>query len=408
MIKNIFKNIGPGTLVAAAFIGPGTVTLCTLAGVNFGFNLLWAMLLSIIATIVLQEMAARLGIISQKGLSEVIREEIKTPFLRKGITILILAAVVVGNASYEAGNISGGILGLESVLGKYSFSLGTNSINSMSLLIGLIAFALLYIGSYKFLEKALISLVLLMSVSFVATTIITKPNLLEVLNGLFIPKFPEKSILTIIGLVGTTVVPYNLFLHAALVKERWHKKEDLKFARKDTMISIILGGLVSMAIIISAAAIQTPDIANAADLAKGLAPLFGDFAKYFMALGLFAAGITSAITAPLAAAYVAKGCLGWSGGLKSKKFRFVWIAILFLGVLFSSIGIKPIEIIKFAQVANGMLLPIIAGILLWIVNKKSVLGSYVYSKTQNILGILIVCIAVFLGVKVILKVLNIL
>jgi manganese transport protein len=408
MIKNIFKNIGPGTLVAAAFIGPGTLTLCTLAGVNFGFNLLWAMLLSIIATIVLQEMAARLGIISQKGLSEVIREEIKTPFLRKGITILILAAVVVGNASYEAGNISGGILGLESVLGKYSFSLGTNSINSMSLLIGLIAFALLYIGSYKFLEKALISLVLLMSVSFVATTIITKPNLLEVLNGLFIPKFPEKSILTIIGLVGTTVVPYNLFLHAALVKERWHKKEDLKFARKDTMISIILGGLVSMAIIISAAAIQTPDIANAADLAKGLAPLFGDFAKYFMALGLFAAGITSAITAPLAAAYVAKGCLGWSGGLKSKKFRFVWIAILFLGVLFSSIGIKPIEIIKFAQVANGMLLPIIAGILLWIVNKKSVLGGYVNSKIQNILGIIIVCIAVFLGAKGILKVLNIL
>jgi len=408
MIKNIFKNIGPGTLVAAAFIGPGTVTLCTLAGVNFGFNLLWAMLLSIIATIVLQEMAARLGIISQKGLSEVIREEIKTPFLRKGITVLILAAVVVGNASYEAGNISGGILGLESVLGKYHFSLGTISINLMSLLIGLIAFVLLYIGSYKFLEKALISLVLLMSVSFIATAIITKPNLLEVLNGLFIPKFPEKSILTIIGLVGTTVVPYNLFLHAALVKERWHKKEDLKFARKDTVISIILGGLVSMAIIISAAAIQTTDIANAADLAKGLAPLFGDFAKYFMALGLFAAGITSAITAPLAAAYVAKGCLGWSGGLKSKRFRFVWIAILFLGVLFSSIGIKPIEIIKFAQVANGMLLPIIAGILLWIVNKKSVLGSYVNSKTQNILGILIVGIAIFLGVKGILKVLNIL
>ncbi|MFT5672247.1 MAG: manganese transport protein [Polaribacter sp.] len=408
MIKNIFKNIGPGTLIAAAFIGPGTVTLCTLAGVNFGFNLLWAMLLSIIATIVLQEMAARLGIISQKGLSEVIREEIKSPFLKQFITILILAAVVVGNASYEAGNISGGVLGLESVLGKFRLPLGRMSINLMSLLIGLIAFTLLYIGNYKFLEKALISLVLLMSVSFIATAIITKPNLLDVLNGLFIPKFPEKSILTIIGLVGTTVVPYNLFLHAALVKERWHKKEDLKFARKDTIISIILGGLVSMAIIISAAAIQTTDISNAADLAKGLAPLFGNFAKYFMALGLFAAGITSAITAPLAAAYVAKGCLGWSGGLKSKKFRSVWITILFLGVLFSSIGIKPIEIIKFAQVANGMLLPLIAGVLLWIVNKKSVLGGYVNTKTQNILGIFILCIAIFLGVKGILKVLNIL
>jgi manganese transport protein len=406
MIKNTFKNIGPGTLVAAAFIGPGTVTLCTLAGVNFGFNLLWAMLLSIIATIVLQEMAARLGIISQKGLSEVIREEIKSPFLRQCITILILSAVVVGNASYEAGNISGGILGLEGVLGKYGIAIGTISINLMSLLIGFIAFILLYIGNYKFLEKALISLVLLMSVSFIATAILTKPNLLEILNGMFVPRFPEKSILTIIGLVGTTVVPYNLFLHASLVKERWHKKEDVSLARKDTIISIILGGLVSMAIIISAAAIQTTDIANAADLAKGLAPLFGDFATYFMALGLFAAGITSAITAPLAAAYVAKGCLGWSGGLKSKKFRFVWFAILFLGVLFSSIGIKPIEIIKFAQVANGILLPIIAGILLWIVNKKSVLGNFVNTKTQNILGVFILLIAIFLGVKGILKVLD--
>ena len=406
MIKNIFKNIGPGTLVAAAFIGPGTVTLCTLAGVNFGFNLLWAMLLSIIATIVLQEMAARLGIISQKGLSEVIREEIKSPLLKQCITILILSAVVVGNASYEAGNISGGILGLESVLGKYSMVIATIPINLMSLLIGFIAFILLYIGNYKFLEKALISLVLLMSVSFIATAILTKPNILAVLKGMFIPRFPERSILTIIGLVGTTVVPYNLFLHASLVKERWHKKEDLSFAKKDTIISIILGGLVSMAIIISAAAIKTTDISNAADLAKGLAPLYGDFATYFMALGLFAAGITSAITAPLAAAYVAKGCLGWSGGLKSKKFRFVWFAILFLGVLFSSIGIKPIEIIKFAQVANGILLPIIAGILLWIVNKKSVLGSFVNSKIQNILGVLILVIAIFLGVKGILKVLN--
>lgn len=406
MLKKYFKNIGPGTLIAAAFIGPGTVTLCTLAGVNFGFNLLWAMLLSIIATIVLQEMAARLGVISQKGLSEVIREEIKTPFLRQFITILILSAVVIGNASYEAGNISGGILGLESVLGNYSFSFGENSLNLMSFLIGVIAFILLYIGNYKFLEKALITLVLLMSISFVATAIITKPNFLAILNGLFIPKFPEKSILTIIGLVGTTVVPYNLFLHASLVKERWHKKEDLKFARKDTIFSIILGGLVSMAIIISAAAIKTTDITNAADLAKGLAPLYGDFAKYFMGIGLFAAGITSAITAPLAAAYVAKGCLGWSGGMKSKKFRFVWISILFLGVLFSSIGIKPIEIIKFAQVANGMLLPIIAVILLWIVNKKSVLGAFVNSKMQNFLGFIILVIAIFLGVKGILKVLN--
>ncbi|WP_439129767.1 Nramp family divalent metal transporter [Polaribacter sp.] len=406
MIKNWFKNIGPGTLVAAAFIGPGTVTLCTLAGVNFGFHLLWAMLLSIIATIILQEMAARLGVISQKGLSELIRQEIKTPFLRSFFTLLILAAIVVGNASYEAGNISGGILGLESLLGKYQLDFTNRSVNLMSFVIGIIAFILLFIGNYKFLERALITLVVLMSISFLTTAILTKPNIIQILEGLLVPKFPEKSILTIIGLVGTTVVPYNLFLHASLVKERWHKKEDLSFVKKDTIISIILGGLVSIAIIIAAAAIPFLEITNAADLAKGLAPLYGDFAKYFMGLGLFAAGITSAITAPLAAAYVAKGCLGWNGGLKSKKFRFVWIVILFLGVLFSSTGIKPIEIIKFAQVANGILLPIIAGTLLWIVNKKAVLGSYVNSKIQNFFGFIILGITIFLGIKGILKVFN--
>ncbi|RBW54670.1 divalent metal cation transporter [Tenacibaculum sp. E3R01] len=407
MIKNWLKNIGPGTLVAAAFIGPGTVTLCTLAGVNFGMNLLWAMLVSIIATIILQEMAARLGIISQKGLSEVIRSEINNPFLRQIITVLILSAIVIGNASYEAGNISGGILGLETVFGKMILEIGGVSINFMSVFIGVIAFALLFIGNYKFLEKTLITLVLLMSFSFLITALITKPNLVEILKGLFVPKFPEESLLTIIGLIGTTVVPYNLFLHASLVKEKWKRADELTFAKKDTIISIILGGLVSIAIIISAASIQTNSVGSVTDLAKSLAPLYGEFAKYFLALGMFAAGITSAITAPLAAAYVAKGCLGWSGGLKSNKFRMVWIFILFLGVLFSSFGIKPIEIIKFAQVANGMLLPVIAGVLLWIMNKKSVLGKYSNTKTQNIFGIIILVFSVFLGVKSILKVLNV-
>lgn len=364
------------------------------------------MLLSIIATIVLQEMAARLGIISQKGLTEVIREEIKHPFFRQFITVLILGAIIIGNASYEAGNISGGVLGLETVFGKSTVNLGSVSVNLMSVFIGIIAFILLYIGNYKFLEKALITLVLLMSFSFLVTAIITKPNIINILKGLLVPKFPEKSIMTIIGLVGTTVVPYNLFLHASLVKERWHKKEDLSFAKKDTVISIVLGGLVSMAIIISAAAIQEKGISNAADLAKGLAPLFGEFAKYFLALGLFAAGITSAITAPLAAAYVAKGFLGWNGGLKSKKFRMVWMFILLLGVLFSSIGIKPIELIKFAQIANGMLLPIIAGVLLWVMNKKNVLGEFINTKSQNSIGFIILAVTIFLGAKGILKVFN--
>ena len=403
MIKQWFKNIGPGPLVAAAFIGPGTVTLCTIAGVNFGFALLWAMVLSVVATVVLQEMSARLGIISQKGLAETIRLEIKQPTLKVLAIVLILSAIVIGNAAYEAGNISGGVLGLEAIFGVKHLELGLFSLNYFSLAIGIVAFILLYIGNYKVLEKALVSLVILMSLAFLVTAIMTKPDISAILEG-FIPRFPEDSILTIVGLVGTTVVPYNLFLHASLVKEKWKGESDLKYARKDTLVAIVLGGMVSMCIIVSAAAIQTSEVSNAGDLAKGLEPLFGSFSKYFLAIGLFAAGITSAITAPLAAAYVASGCLGWSSNMKTKQFRAVWMLILVLGVLSSSSGIKSIEIIKFAQVANGILLPVIAGFLIWMVNKHSILGDYRNNLKQNILGIIILAITIFLGLKSILKV----
>ena len=408
MIRNAFKNIGPGPFIAAAFIGPGTVTLCTLSGANFGYTLLWAMALSILATIALQEMSARLGIISQKGLAEVIRTEIKNPLLRAGAILLILSAIVIGNAAYEAGNISGGALGLEAVFGERAFMLGGFPLNIFCAAIGVIAFILLYIGNYKVLEKALISLVVLMSLSFLIAAVMTKPDFVEIIKGIFRPKLPQNSILTVIGLIGTTVVPYNLFLHSSLVKEKWSKESDLKYARKDTIIAIALGGAVSMCIIISAAAIQTQDINNASDLAKGLEPLFGSLAKYVLSIGLFAAGITSAITAPLAAAFVASGCLGWKPNMRSAKFRSVWMFILILGVLSSTSGFKSIEIIKFAQVANGILLPVIAGVLIWIVNKKSILGIHRNNLKQNILGVSILAITIFLGLKSILKVFELL
>ncbi len=403
-MRKIFKNIGPGTLVAAAFIGPGTVTVCTLAGVQYSFTLLWAMLLSIIATIVLQEMAARLGLVSGMGLAKSVKKEIKIPIFRTLAVILIVSAILVGNAAYEAGNISGGVLGLGTIFSETTVSIGGFNLNYLNVLVGVIAFILLYLGNYKILERSLIFLVLLMSLSFVITAIITKPDIVEVLKGIFIPSFPEEGWLTIIALVGTTVVPYNLFLHASLVKEKWKGVEELRLARRDTYISIVLGGLVSMAIIVSAAAISGSEVRNASDLAKGLEPLYGNFSKYFLSLGLFAAGITSAITAPLAAAYVAKGCFGWSGGLRSGNFRSVWMVVLALGVIISSGGWKPIEVIKFAQVANGLLLPIIAGFLLWVVNRKTVLGDYCNSRVQNVLGWLIVLTTVLLGAQSLAKV----
>jgi Mn2+/Fe2+ NRAMP family transporter len=395
----MFKKLGPGVLVAAAFIGPGTVTACTLAGVNFGYSLLWAMLLSIIATYVLQEMSARLGIITQKGLADVIKQELHNPWIRNSVIALIFSAIIIGNASYEAGNIGGATLGMEALFGlTYS--------SFYPILLGMSAFLLLYFGSYKALEKVFIFLVLIMSMSFVMTAILTQPNLWQLIKGLFVPAIPEGSILTIIALVGTTVVPYNLFLHAALVSEKWKSEKDLKLAKRDTLVSIILGGLVSISIIISAAAIKSSEVNNVLDMAKALEPLYGSAALYFMGIGLLAAGITSAITAPLAAAYVANSCFGWKADFKNAKFRAIWIMILVLGVVFLSFGIKPIEIIKFAQITNGLLLPIIAIFLLWVVNRVGVMGKYKNTLWQNCIGLAIILLSIVLGAKSILTVLG--
>jgi len=403
-MRKWLSNIGPGTLITAAFIGPGTVTVCTLVGANFGYTLLWALLLSVTACVVLQEMAARLGVVTQKGLSEVLRSQFTNKILKWFFLMIILSAVFIGNAAYQAGNISGGVLGLETIVGSPKLIVAGIEVNYGSILIGLIAFLLLYLGNYKILERCLISLVLFMSLAFIITAIVTKPDFKEILKG-FVPRIATENLFTIVGLVGTTVVPYNLFLHASLVKEKWKSNNDLPHARKDTFIAIALGGLVSISIIIAANSIRDIEVNTAADLAKSLEPVFGVLAKYVLSFGLLAAGMTSAITAPLAAGYVVSGCMGWNEGLKGKKFRAVWMFILGLGVLFSSLDFTAIQVIQFAQVANGILLPIITAFLLWIMNQKSVLKEYTNSWWQNLFGITILVITIFLGVRSIISVL---
>jgi Mn2+/Fe2+ NRAMP family transporter len=393
------KKIGPGVLIAAAFIGPGTVTVCTLAGVKFGYALLWAMLISVLATIVLQEMAARLGLVTQKGLGDAILSQLHNKTIRFIMVGIVLAAILIGNAAYEAGNIGGAVLGVEALFGSayktvYPF------------IIGSVAFVLLWFGSYKILEKVFVTLISIMSISFLITAILTKPDIAALVKGLFVPTLPEGGVLTIIALIGTTVVPYNLFLHASLVSEKWESATDLKWVKRDVLMSIGLGGLVSMAIIISASAITVDDVKGAADLAKGLEPLFGSLAVYCMGVGLFAAGVTSSITAPLAAAYVASSFFGWGKNRKDFRFRLVWIVILLVGTLSLFFNFRPIEIIKFAQVANGILLPVIASMLVWMVNRPSLMGKHKNSVIQNIFGVFIIVLSVILGFKSILKVMG--
>ena len=387
-----FRDIGPGVLIAAAFIGPGTVTLCTIAGASFGYSLIWAIILSTFSTIVLQEMSLRIGLVTRMNLAEVIRTSIKSKILNRFIILLIISSILIGNTAYEAGNITGASLGISAII-KYE------SINYIPVFIGLIAFVILIQGDYKILEKSLVSLVIVMSISFFITAIMTRPDITSLLKGIFKPQVNSSNLIVVLGLIGTTVVPYNIFLHSSLVSEKWNSIEKLKVARIESFISILLGGLVSLSIIITAASVSNQNVTGVIDLAKGLEPLYGKFAIYFLGLGLFASGITSSITAPLAAAYVAKSCFGWNNSLKSKRFRLVWIFILITGVFVSMIKINPIEIIKFAQFSNSLLLPIIAIILLWLINDKNIISSKFNYKYQNIFGFFIVIISLVLGIK---------
>ena len=387
-----FRDIGPGVLIAAAFIGPGTVTLCTIAGASFGYSLIWAIILSIFSTIVLQEMSLRIGLITKMNLAQVIRINIKSKFLNRLLLILIISSILIGNAAYEAGNITGASLGISAIL-------NSQSINYIPIFIGLIAFIVLYQGDYKVLERSLVFLVLIMSISFFITAIITRPDISALINGVITPKIDSNNLMIILGLIGTTVVPYNLFLHSSLVSEKWNSVNKLKVARFESFFSILIGGLVSLSIIITAASVNNKDVNGVIDLAKGLEPLYGNFAIYFLGIGLFASGITSSITAPLAAAYVAKSCFGWQDSLKSRKFRAIWIIILIIGVLVSMVKINPIEIIKFAQFSNSLLLPIIAIILLWLINNKNIISNEYSYRYQNIFGFLIVIISIILGTK---------
>jgi Mn2+/Fe2+ NRAMP family transporter len=375
-----------------------------LAGVHHGFDLLWAMVFSIIATMVLQEMAARIGLVTHKGLAEIIRLETSRPILKMLSLILVLSAIVIGNAAYEAGNLSGSYMGVEAM----GISLSISGFNPMGLIVGTIAFALLFSGNYKLIERWLIGLVLIMSVSFLIAAIATRPSLMAILQGMFIPSIPDQGTLTVMGIVGTTVVPYNLFLHSSLIKEKWEGSTYLSDVRKDLYISIGLGGLVSIMIIIAAAALKDKGISviTALDMAASLENILGPLARYVIGVGLFAAGITSAITAPLAAAYVCTELLDLNRGMKSKAFRSVWMTILGIGILFSSLGWKPIEIIKYAQLTNGILLPVVAGFLLWIVNKRSVMTHHRNNNWQNAFGLLILAITIALGLKSILKVID--
>ena len=400
-ISHRLKHIGPGSVVAAAFIGPGTITMCSIAGAQFKYGLIWALIVSILLTMFIQLTAIRIGLTTKNTLSNLIKDQFQSGLLKYTSILLIISAIFIGNSAYEAGNISGAVMGFELLFGK---SFQFNQINIFSILSGILALPLIIFGNNKVLEKILIILVLIMSFSFVFTVFIVGIDFNLLLSSSNLFSFSSESILTIAGLIGTTVVPYNIFLHVALVNNRWKSTKELRFANFDTIVSISIGGLISLCILLTAAGLNNSDILNAVDLAYSLQPLYGDFSKYIVAIGLISAGLTSSITAPIAAAYVVCGCFGFSINRKSKLFKIIAVIVLLIGVIFSSIGFSPIEIIKFAQVTNGILLPLVVVFLLFLANNTRLLKNNTNNLFQNVLGLIVIGFCLLLCYRSVAKV----
>lgn len=374
------------SVIAAAFIGPGTVTTCASAGAAFGPALLWALTFSTLACVVLQEAAARLAVVSGASLGRALRSRRRGGVGATWMTATALTAILLGCAAYEAGNLLGAAAGL---------ALAVDVPRPLAALaLGLGAGALLWLGSTRAVVRVMSVLVAVMGVAFVVAAVGLGPDLAGLLRGALVPSIPNGAGLLVIGLVGTTVVPYNLFLGSGIAAGQ--RLGEMRFG---LTVAIVLGGLISMAIVVVGGAVQGPF--GFAELADVLAQRIGG-GRWLLAAGLFAAGFSSAITAPLAAAITARDLLAGADDAtwheRSWRWRAAWGSLLAVGVGFAATGVRPVPAIILAQAANGVLLPVVAVFLLLVVNDARLMSAAaVNGRVANLAAAGVCAVAVVLG-----------
>lgn len=401
---------GPAMLVTAAFIGPGTVTACTLAGAQYGYALLWTLAFATVATMILQAMAARVAIVTGQGLAEAILASDAARAVKLAAGGLVFAALAIGNAAYEGGNLAGAALGLGVVLGENAHRTGVSAA-----LFGLAAGIVILIGSPGWLQRLLVGLVAFMSLAFIGMLMLVQPDWSALFAG-FVPGIPDGALLTAIALIGTTIVPYNFFLHAARARDEaatsdtdtdTDKAEQVAVSQLDTIVSVALGGLVSMAILAGAASAvfaSGSSIESVTDLAERMPGDIGPAAGIAVALGLIGAGFSSALTAPLATGYVLAEMLG--GERKDLVFKGTALVIVLIGSLLSLLAITPTELILLAQSANGLLLPLIATFVVIVASRRTAMGTLAISAPLRAAGWVVVLVCFALGLRLVLRALG--
>ena len=392
-LKDKIKAMGPGLLVVGSFIGPGTVTSSTRAGAAYGYQLLWCVVFSVIAVIIMQGMAARLGIVTQNGLAENLVTEFKNrPALRTFMVALVSAAIILGGVAYMSGDLTGTAIGISALTGVPS-----------RIIAPIWGVCILFLNAHqnaiKWLEKLLTVCVSVMAVVFCVTMFVVKPNWGEVLQGV-IPTVPGGAIMTCVALIGTTVVPYNMFLHAASAKRTWHGPEELPLCSFGTTVPMLIGGVVTGAIMITSATVMYGmEVNNAMDMAVQLEPTLGSLAQPFMAVGLIAAGISSAVCTPMGVSYVLAGLFGWKTDRSDKRYTITNAAVLITGIVIAALGTNPLGLIMTAQAVNGIVLPVVVGVTLYLTSRSRIMGKYKNGPIAIALGLAIFAISLILGIS---------
>ncbi|MEM1407278.1 MAG: divalent metal cation transporter [Bacteroidota bacterium] len=376
-IKKRISSILLWSVISAAFIGPGTLAASSAAGASYKYSLIWSLVFATVACLILQEMAARISIVTGSDLSKILKQNLN-PFP----AFLIGFAVIVGCAAYEAGNILGALSGFSVLIPADRFLLISA--------IGAGAIVLLALGGKSVIIRVLGFLVALMGAGFVIVALKSSPSLSQILSGT-IPSIPEGSEWLTLALIGTTIVPYNIYLGSGL-----SKGQTLKEMRVGLAISIVFGGFISIAILIAATQINSMN--SFLDMARLMGNSLGDWAYLLLGAGLFAAGFTSTVTAPMAAGIITEGLFA-KHEFSLRWYKTGWLAVLSVGLLFGFLDVKPIPVIVAAQALNGFILPLLGIILVITANDFQTMQDKVNSTFLNVMAFVVLEVLLLLGLN---------
>jgi len=387
--KNMFSQIamflailGPGIITGSVDNDAGGITTYSVAGAVYGYNLLWTLIPSFIVLIVIQEMNARMGIVTGKGLADLIRENagVKVTFF---IFIGLLVADI-GNTTTEFAGVAGSME-----------VFGVSKYISVPI-VGIMVWVLVVKGTYQIAERIFLifSLSLLM---YVVAAIMGKPHWGEIGHAMVHPdlKVNSQSLAMVIGIIGTTIAPWMQFYMQSSVIEKGLTMKNYKYSLIDIVVGCIATVVVAFFIIVAcASSLHTNgvQINEAKDAALALKPLAGELSSQLFAFGLFVASIFSATILPLATAFYVCEAFGFEAGIdkkwdEAKEFYILYTGILIFSVLIILVPNAPlIAISLWSQVINGMLLPVVLICMILLVNNKKIMGKYVNKPLNNIIG----------------------